>query len=80
MCQLHHTLHVHMFMSLKTKIMLLSNIIFNSEKLTSTYSTPISLRLSGMLCNESKLITPLLSVSTKQIQTHSSVSTQKNSN
>ena len=36
------------------------------------YSTPISLRLSG-----SKLITPPHSVSTKQIQTHSSVSTQK---
>ena len=40
--------------------------------LISTYSTPISLRLSG-----SKLITPPRSVSTKQIQTHNSVSTQK---
>ena len=83
MCQLHHTLHVHMFMCLKTKIMLLSNTIFNfeklnnTEKLTSTYCTPISQRLLGMLCDESKLITPPRSVSTKQIQTHSSVSTQK---
>ena len=83
MCQLHHTLYVHMFMCLKTKIMLLSNTIFNfeklsnAEKLTSTYCTPISLRLSGMLCDESKLITSPHSISTKQIQTHSSISTQK---
>ena len=57
-----------------------------NECLTSTYSTPISLRLSGMLCDESKLITPpkpkmyshqFRLVSTKQIQTHSSVSTHK---
>ena len=42
MCQLHHTLHVQTFMCLKTKIMLLSNTIFKSEKLNNTVLKGIS--------------------------------------